>query len=306
MNRDDAKEKFRQADRLFNERQYAPALEILAELDRMYPNQRAVLYPMARCLAGLRRLSEAIDLAERIARDFDYVPAKELKERLRDKHARISSIPPNSSISSFDPPADTPKPVKKVVVPREEDIPPIPEEPTAPAAEEEVARTPVRVAVLVCAGLVLLSYGVYAGVVATVAKPAVVYTVELAAELADKASTTEAPWQELMFLWVGFTIHLYALACLPMYAALKIGGALQHGSFGADMKDAATFTLYGFLLAPLVVIGWIVFFVLLRRGFGMSTGETVKVLALFCAMFAALYAIDWSILTFALHPILAG
>lgn len=301
MNREDAKEKFREADRLFNGREYTKALEILAELDRTYPNQRAILFPMARCLAGLRRLSEAIDLADRIYRNFEYQPAKELKERLQDKHARISSMPPQS-ISSFDPPAETPKSNKKVVVPRDEDIAAFPEN-TEPAAMDEggeMSSTPARVAVLVCVGLVLLSYGVYAGVGATAGKPALEYA------MAVDASSASKPWQEIMILWVGFVTHLYALACLPMYAALRFAGALRYQSFGPDMKDVATYTLYGFLLAPILLIGWVVFFFVLRRGFEMTTGQAVKAFGVFCTLFCLLYAVDWAILNFALNPALAG
>ncbi len=301
MNRDDAKEKFREADRLFNAREYAKALEILADLDRTYPNQRAVLFPMARCLGGLRRLSEAIDLADRIYRDFEYQPAKDLRERLQDKHARISSLPPQS-ISSFDPPAETPKPGKNVVVPRDEDIEAFPQniEPVAEEEGGEISPTSSRVAVLMCVGLVLLSYGVYAGVGATAGKPALEYA------MAVDASSEPTPWQEIMFLWVGFVVHLYALACLPMYAALRFAGALRFDSFGPDFKDAATYTLYGFLLAPLILIGWIVFFFVLRRGFEITTGQTARALGAFCVLFCVLYAADWALVNFALNPMLVG
>lgn len=299
MNRDEAKEKFKEADLLFHDRQYARALEILAELDRQYPNQRAILFPMARCLGGLRRLSEAIDLAERIARDFDYPPALELKTRLEDKHARISSIPPHA-ISSFDPPAETPKPAKGVVLPKDEDIPGNPKAAVKEIAEEEPARLPLPVAIGVCLGLVLLSYGVYAGVGATVAKPAVLHTMNAT------GAPAATPWQELMFLWVGFVVHLYALACLPMYAALRFAGALRFNRFGEDMKDAAAFTLYGFLLAPLIGIGWFVFFALLRRHFELTAGQALRTIAVFCVLFGVVYAVDWAILSYALHPVLAG
>lgn len=306
MNREDAKEKFKEADLLFHDRQYARALEILAELDRQYPNQRAILFPMARCLAGLRRLSEAMDLADRIARDFDYAPAKELRARLEDKHARISSLPPHST-SSFDPPADgeeapveTPKPAKAAKPPREPKSPPEKQKAEKDPVVTTESKPPKRVAIIVCIGLVLLSYGVYAGVGATIAKPAVQFALQADAQPAD------TPWQEFMFLLVGFVIHLYALACLPMYAALRFAGALRFNQFGEDLKDAATFTLYGFLLAPLIGIGWFVFFVMLRRHFEMSTGQTLRVIGTFCAMFAVLYIIDWAILSYALDPVLAG
>lgn len=309
MDRDDAKEKFKEADLLFHDRQYARALEILTELDRQYPNQRSILFPMARCLAGLRRLSEAMDLAERIARDFDYAPAKELRARLEDKHARISSLPPHST-SSFDPPADnadapieTPKPAKAAIrEPKSSTEQKAATDPVPPA----VSKSPMSVAIAVCVGLVLLSYGVYAGIAATVAKPAVVYTIDLAEKLSDTNATTDAPWQEIMFLWVGFVIHLYALACLPMYMALRFAGALRFNRFGEDMKDAATFTLYGFLLAPLIVVGWAVFFMLLRRHFEITAGQTLRAIGVFCAMFAVVYLIDWAILAYTLHPVLAG
>ena len=83
MTKEEARDKFKLADRLFNEEQFAPALKVLTELNAAFPDQRNVLYPMARCLTGLGRNGEAIDLADRIARQFDYPPALELYKRLK-------------------------------------------------------------------------------------------------------------------------------------------------------------------------------------------------------------------------------
>jgi hypothetical protein len=302
MNRDEAKEKFHEAERLFAERQFARALDVLTELDRTYPNQRHILYPMARCLAGLKRRSEAMDLADRIARDFDYGPAKELKDRLKDKHARISSLPPVSSISSFDPPADTPKPKHAKTPPPADDPPPAPKlaDATAKADANEVAHTPAPVAFGACLALIALSFAVYAGVGATVAQPAIAFAMD-----ADGAPA-QTPWQELMFLWAGLAVHLCMLACLPLYAALRLTGALRGARFRDDLIDAATFVLYGFLLTPIVVVGWFIYFVLLRREFGMTTGQTARTIAVSLVLFVAVSAVDWAILTYGVNPVLAG
>ena len=70
---------FREADRLYRREKYLTALEILEELDGLFPDDRNVLFPKARCLAKLERMDEAYDLCEEIIEKFDYARAHELR-----------------------------------------------------------------------------------------------------------------------------------------------------------------------------------------------------------------------------------
>lgn len=59
MSPDIAKKKHLEAQRLFQQRQFAEALALLDELDQNFPNEQNIMYARARCLVALGRLDEA-------------------------------------------------------------------------------------------------------------------------------------------------------------------------------------------------------------------------------------------------------
>lgn len=82
MDKATAKEKHRQAKRLYGEKRYAEALAVLDELDRAFPDERNVLYPRARCLAKMGRREQALALCEQLVMDFGDPRAARLKSKL--------------------------------------------------------------------------------------------------------------------------------------------------------------------------------------------------------------------------------
>jgi hypothetical protein len=60
LDRQEAKQKFQQADAYYRSKEHAKALEILEELDGAFPATRNILYPKIRCLAALGRMEEAM------------------------------------------------------------------------------------------------------------------------------------------------------------------------------------------------------------------------------------------------------
>ena len=75
-------EKFREADALFKQGEYARALQLLDELNRAYPNEKRLLYAMALSLGKLGRRAEALQTCNRILERYDHPRTQRLKERL--------------------------------------------------------------------------------------------------------------------------------------------------------------------------------------------------------------------------------
>ncbi len=100
MNSREAKQQFKEADRLFRAGDCRAALTILAALDREYPGAKNVLYPMALCYARLGYEIEALQLCEQLIRQFRDRRAETLKRQL--------SEPTQPLAPAHAPAADTP------------------------------------------------------------------------------------------------------------------------------------------------------------------------------------------------------
>lgn len=92
MRRDEAQQLFLEASQLYQEGQYAAALEVLERLNHVFPNNEGILLSQAHCLAHLFRTVEAIKLCDRIAARHKSAKAIELKNYLI-KNDGIPSFP---------------------------------------------------------------------------------------------------------------------------------------------------------------------------------------------------------------------
>jgi len=314
MDRDQARERFKLADRLFNEQQFGPALKVLTELNSAFPNERHILYPMARCLAGLGRNGEAVDLADRIVRQFDYAPAMDLYKRLKsmksgDGLAMLeSSSDPTLSLAvpslDSDPVVDLPPGIPTLdsdpVMPPpgmpkfDSDPPPLPKDLDALVSGPFGSRTAVpppapakgdsRRAVTLWVGLLVVSCLGYFALMATAGRPVLEFQA-MAEENPNWASETEnaleqVPWGSMGVMAVAGIISGFILTCFPGYFALRVMDALPVNDFGEDMKDIALYTLFGMLLFPILFIGWIIYLIILKRHYDLSFGKLMAVVAL--------------------------
>lgn len=82
-------EQFKRADTFFKASKFAPALEILRELNGIFPGERKLLFPMARCLAELGQEGEALEVCEVILEKEDYEKARVLHDILADKQSGV-------------------------------------------------------------------------------------------------------------------------------------------------------------------------------------------------------------------------
>lgn len=77
-----ARQDFLEAQRLYADKQYGAALEILDALDTQYPASKNILFARAHCLAQLFRTVEAVKICDRILARYDYPEARDLKMQL--------------------------------------------------------------------------------------------------------------------------------------------------------------------------------------------------------------------------------
>ncbi len=300
MNKDEAKEKFRLADRLFAEEQFGPALKVLTELNAAFPGERHVLYPMARCLTGLGRNSEAVDLADRVVREFNYAPAIDLYRKLKEMKTggglaalESQSDPPNlPGAMKFDSdPIVLPGGVSKF----DSDLPRLPSEfdsmvdrPSKSGGEAPpalpAAGGPGWKPLAFWIGLAVASFAALVIVSVTIGRPALEWRDSIQELQGTNPSFEEVfgdfPAGPFAIVLVFSMFTSYILACFPGYWALRIVDALRFNNFGDDMKDVALYTLWGLLLFPVLIIGWIILLVILQRHYELSFGKLCGVVVL--------------------------
>ncbi len=288
MTKEEAKDKFRLADRLFNEQRFGPALKVLTELNAAFPGERHVLYPMARCLTGLGRNAEALDLADRVIREFDYGPAVDLYKRLKSMKTGGGIGMLDSGSDLVLPPGGLTMDSDPVTLGSEFDS--LIDRPAARAGAPPPLPAPAGAAwkpVALWIGLALGSFVLFLVAAGTAGRPALEWLAAMQERTAAGKRMDdlfeEIPFGPLAVIVVFGLISHYFLACFPGYWALRIMEALPFNDFGEDMKDVALYTLWGLLLTPLIGIGWLIFLIILRRHYELSAGKQFIVVVLWIA-----------------------
>jgi hypothetical protein len=301
MTKDEAKEKFRLADRLFAEQQFGPALKVLTELNAAFPNERHILYPMARSLTGLGRNSEALDLADRVVRQFNYAPAIDLYKKLKEMKTggglaalESKSDPPNlpGALNFDSDPIEMPGSLSKF----DSDMPQLPSEFNSMIegpGSSKAAPPPMPGAAsgtwqpkAFWIGVALGSFVLNIVIAVTVGRPYFEYLLDLFKHLNEYMGSGEfpsAPWGAYGAVWLSSSILAYLTACWCAYWSVAAIGASPYGDFGANMKDAAVWALIGTGLAIIPIIGWIIFLVMLKKHYDLSLGRLFGVVSLFMA-----------------------
>ena len=85
MTEDEAEVQFAEADRLFRERQFEDALELLTALDREFPNQHRLMNALAKTLTKCGQYNEALAIYDRLMNEMEYEKAEFPRERVIEK-----------------------------------------------------------------------------------------------------------------------------------------------------------------------------------------------------------------------------
>jgi hypothetical protein len=237
VDRQEAKVRFQDADRLFRAKQYEQAVRILNELNAEFPDERHVLYPLARGLTGLKRFPEAREIAERLVNEFHYGPAQELIDRIdRRQTFENPDVETPTLPSGLDDIMLTPASFGA-------GPPPLPG-----AVASESTWQPYALWI----GLVSIGFIALVGITLTLGRPVVDYYVDYFQNFEEYASNpgSEPPLPLASYLIVSLASSAYSwvICSLCGYVAIRIVGSLRFDDFGEDMKDVGLYTLYIFLM----------------------------------------------------------
>ena len=94
MTGNDARTQFQEASRLFAEKKYAEALQILDALSASNPRNKDFLYPRALCLRHLGRTTEASTLCQELVEQHGDERASKILKELEDETASAQSLSP--------------------------------------------------------------------------------------------------------------------------------------------------------------------------------------------------------------------
>lgn len=236
VDREEAKVKFQDADRLFQSKHFDEALRVLTDLNRAFPNERHVLYPLARCLTGLKRYPEAREVSERLVKEFRYMPAQELVDRI-------------DRLQAFDDP-DVQTPVLPSGL---DDIMRTPSsfggsQPQKPATSAGSGWQPY----VLWISLVFLGFIALVGVTLTLGRPVIDYYIDYVENLdkyaSDPDSVPSVPFGPYLIVTFASYAYSWVVSSLCGYVAIRIVGALRYDDFGEDMKDVGLYTFYFFLI----------------------------------------------------------
>lgn len=211
-------QQFKRADEFFQAERYAAALEILRELNAIYPGDRNLLFPMARCLAALGQQREALETCEAILDIEDYEKARNLRDQLEGRHSS-GKIDFTSSFSEMDSdlPVVAPTPIEmgEVHVPRSAGPP------TAKAtfSEPRLAQNEPWFSVVAISLLLgLVGFGI------------------LATAVYAKDSAAFRPTATLDVLLAA--VIDFVVCTVPLYAMLHLTGLLRKGGVGLNILFA--------------------------------------------------------------------
>lgn len=261
MDKQEAKAKFEEADRLYQAGQFENALQTLDELDRAFPDERRVQFPKARCLAKLGRFDEARTLASQIVLEHGYTPARKLMEHLdRRAAAPAESHAPDSfshlpkDLESI---LDGPKSFGSGGAP-----PPIPAAQTAPDWVKPAAAVAIIVIVLVAGAFGQARWG------------------DAFDEWMEQAETSDGTVGGPPLGGVLFTILFYlpvglATSSLAGYVSLLVVKRLPYDDFWDNMKDILLYVVYCTLLAFVPLIGWVLIPYILYKHYETSFFDLV-------------------------------
>lgn len=264
MDKGESKYKFREADSLYRKRRYEEALTLLEQLDQAYPNTRQVLFPLARTLARLERYPESIELLERVLSESDYEPAQKLKEKLEERSAAAPVI----DISKFD---------DEISGSFNFDSAP-------PASHMDESPASAKVTWVLSAGLILV-FAILAVGLSTIG---VEFTEWQSAVAEQPEVVPPIPVASMIFhIVLNLTLGLIA-GCVGGYCALAVVQALPYADFESNLKDVALYNVYGLLLSPIVIIGWIAFLVILKRHYALGVGALIVVVFIYSVIGGAI------------------
>lgn len=285
-----AKAYFKQADDLYNAGRFAEALPILGELNKAFPNQKNVIWPLALCLGKLGRHEEAIRACDLLIAQHGDARAQDLRERLAVHRQAQATPPPLPQPDMLDEPIgldaidamlDHPERAPRVVR----------------TAEPDYKKLGLIAAAVIVVLLIIvvpmmggggsrpaspLANGIQ-GTVEDVGKATdpdngtPIFTPEEQKAINDishnvgvGAVAAETAWRGTVLMWMIAGLLSYALA---MYCTFSILGKLPFSEFSDNAADILLYAIIFTALGIVPLLGFIASLVIMSKHYQLSCGE---------------------------------
>ncbi len=247
MDKKKARQLFDEADRLFKGEHYLEALQFLSELDRAFPNDFNVLFPMALCREKLGRLNEAYDLCVQM---LDQFSEERRQARLHVLLSRLNrqllhGTQDNANGSTHAAPG---------LLKDEPVYTPIARSDTLVIGNIEVPWKKIAVSVALIAGLLLLL---------------AILPMALNQLKADEDGAGH-PLSILLLMIVQF-----AFSCAVAYVALLVMGHLHHDDVLWNALDVCVAMLIFTALCFIPLIGWFIAYYKLSEHYEMTFTDVI-------------------------------
>ena len=124
MDRSEAELRFSEANSLYLQGEYARALDILLELERVFPGNHRIIKAKAQTLFKIGRHQEALHLCDRLIIDFGYEKARVYRDKIASEmgHEEPASLPipaePPALPADIDSPADMEREQEELPLPK--------------------------------------------------------------------------------------------------------------------------------------------------------------------------------------------
>ncbi|HIA46874.1 MAG TPA: tetratricopeptide repeat protein [Candidatus Hydrogenedentes bacterium] len=244
-----SKAAFDQAEQHFRNNEFDAALQILNQLNRAFPGNKDVLYPMAQCMANSNRPDDARKTCDFLVQRFDHPGAKKLLTQLQSPPNLLADL----GLGNLDSGPSFGAGLKN-------------------APLESAGRFEEATPYLLSVGIFIGAYVQYFLVMSQFDTES--YLEELVESIRNPVVPTSDLTPLFRLILSGFVFN-YTIGCFVSYFALKTVSTLLHDDFADDMKDVALYTLFCLLLVFIPVLGWIAAIVIVRNHYELSGRKTV-------------------------------
>ena len=253
-----SKAAFTQAKALFAAKRYEQCIEILQRLDKVHPGNPQLLFPLAQSLAKIGQTAEASRLCDSLIEMSNHAGARKLRTELQPSPEPAMG----EDLGVLDVALDF-------------DIAPISSAFSAPPPLQQASAASGWAPYAIWCGLLASFFVLGIIMTQTLGEDAHVWLDEIQNSSGTSGETPAVPVASFIYIAIPNIAYQFLLACFIAYFALKFLRELPHEDFNDDMKDIALYTLFCMLLTPVLFIGWIVGFIILKRHYDLSFGRTV-------------------------------
>lgn len=273
MTSDQSSALFREASQYFQNNQFNEALQRLNQLNKAFPGNQKILYPLAQCMANTNRPDDARKICNFLIQQFDDPNAKQLLEKIDAPEDPLAAL----GLGNFDLGLD---PVPSHAANANQ--PPLQR---ATAFEESIPY-------LIWVAIALVAYIQY--ILVSKGFDVQAFTLDIN-DAIENQTLSISDFSPIFGLGISSLIYNYIFAIFISYFALKTFSALPNDDFMDDMKDAALYTFFCFLLFFIPVFGWIAIPVIISKHYELEFGKTILVVIVWIVYDLILTAINWTI-----------